>query len=86
MRDEHGFRTLPRAIGKQVRLLAGDLQHGRPERPHKAVRIARAKSGTQPARDRDDRLMSVLPTGISQRACLCGVRRKLGKPNRRIAT
>ena len=82
---QHGFRTFPRAIGKEWRFLAGDLQRRRPEGPQKAVGVAWAKSGKRATCRDDNRPMPILPARLAQRAGIRGVRRELGKGDGRIA-
>ena len=44
---QQGLRALSRAIGKEWRFLAGNLQHRRTKRTQKTVGIAWAKSGAR---------------------------------------
>ena len=85
MRRQQGRRALSRAIGKERRFLAGNLQHRRTKRTQKAVGIAWTKSRTRPARDDDDCLMPILPARVAQCAGLRAIRWNFGKPDRCIA-
>src|SRR5262245_7318486 len=85
MRCQQGLRAPSRAISKERRFLAGNLEYRGTKRTYKAFGIARAKSGARPAGYDDDCRMSILPPRITQYIGLRGVRWNFSKPNKCIA-
>src|SRR5262249_28421878 len=79
---QQGLRAPLRAISKERRVLAGNLEHRRTKGASKAFGIARTKSGARAARYDDNGLMFILPACVTQWTGLCGVGWNFGKSNR----
>jgi hypothetical protein len=85
MRSQQGVRALSRAIDKEWRFLAGDLQNWGTKRTQKVVSVARAKSGANATGHDNDSLMSILPPRVTQCTRLGSVWWNFCEPNRCVA-
>ena len=78
---------VPSACGnlrEPLLMIAADLDRRRPERLLERVGVARARirRWSRAARDNDERAVSMLATGVSERTRTSGIRERFGEPDR----